>query len=404
MPFHTTPSTHTLSTHRTGQVPVFFVATAARPSPGERREHCKITADLAEWLGIPASLPEPYQVRVGITRQDVEAAANGAYGELEGSAAVFTVGEIIAGSRRLEIYPSSGSGAGDGGTYRLFAGGGIPVDARVTLWNAAPTATRIDGAEPRSLAEPLPGQSGFREVVETGNPADAPELVIAAPHGGSIEIATSDQLALLKRQLSSLGVAPAVWDCRGEWSGGQSFERWHIAADDIQRSSFPGLDHLMTVFPPFAHAVALHGFRWGPRDDDRRQDRRGIVLGGRAPIATKLAVRQAIEVELGIRGLIAFYLADESAGDRSFPGFDGDLADLDGVPALRGTGARNVVNRLSPSGLHVEQSRGVRESPILAAKVAAGVARAFDDLAAWNPPLGMAAGEADASFALPPAA
>lgn len=385
-------STHT-SIFSTGQVPVFFVAAYRRPSSGERREHCKITADVAEQLGIPAPLPEPYQVRVAVTAEDVEASTNSVYREQLGSAAVFTVEEIIAGTRRLEIYPSSGSGARDGGTHRLFAGGGIPIDARVTLWSSAPTSTRIDGVDASDGTSPSTAGGGFREIVDSGA-----DLVIAAPHGGSIEKATSDQLAHLRRRLSTLGLAPAVWDCRGEWEDGPSSRRWHVDPAAIQRRSFPGLDYLMTAFPPFSYAVALHGFRWGPRDDDPHQDKRGIVLGGRAPISDKLAIRQAIEVELGISGLVAFYLADESTGDHSFPGLDGDLADFDGTPALRGTGARDVVNRLSPHGLRIEQSRGVRESSILTEKVAAGIARAIEDLEAWSLSLGPPIAPEDASL------
>ena len=371
-----------------GQVPVYFVATPGLPSRWERREHCKITVDLARRLGfpVPASaahgaalrgssgrLPEPFQIRLGVTRQDADASSHESYAEHVGSAAVFTVDEIIAGAGRAEIYPNSRLGGQDGGVYKLFRTDVLPVDSRVTLWNKATSSTRVDDAVATHFAEPARGRY-FREIIESGSP----DLCVLAPHGGSIETETSDQLAMLKHELQRLGIVPTVWDCRGSWGGDETRRRWHVRADEMQRASFPGLDHLLTAFPPFRFAVALDGFRWGLRPDAAGASKRGIILGGRAPKCAKLALRKAIEQQIGIRGLIAFYIADEREGDESFPGIDGDLAMFGELSQVRGTGARHVVHRLSPAGLVIQQSLGVRRHAILAEKVAVGAARALE--------------------------
>ncbi len=364
-----------MSANHIGQVPVFFVATAARPSALERREHCKITADLARAIGLPARLTEPHQVRIGITRGDVAASSHGSYSGRLGTSANFTVDEIIAGANRVEVYPDSAAGKNDGGVAKLFSSSLLPVDARVTLWNMAPSSTIIDGVRRQGFAEPS-DEDGFEEVVDTGGE----DVCLFAPHSGEAEIGTGVQLARLKTELNGLGWMPTVWECRGFCSGDETYRRWHVDASEIQRASFPGFEHLLTAYPPFRSAVALHGFRWGRRLGKPEEHKRGLILGGRASQDDKLTMRAAIEREVGIRGLIAFYVADEREGDVSFRGLDGDLGNFDQTRYLRGTNARNVVNRLSPSGIQIELSRGIRHHPILAEKVAVGIAKAIDEI------------------------
>jgi hypothetical protein len=361
-----------MSANYIGQVPVFFVATSGTPAAVERREHCKITADVARKLGIPQPLTEPCQVRIGVTREDVAASTHGSYASRLGSSANFTVDEVIAGGNRVEIHPNSAAGRNDGGVARLFGGGLLPVDARVTLWSTAPSSTTIDGSVRQSFVEPS-DEWRYEELVETGSD----DLCVFAPHGGDSEAGTSAQVARLKAELAGLGWVPTVWECRG-LGGGETFRRWHIVSSEIHRASFPGFEHLLTVYPPFRSAVALHGFRWGPRLGHPDEYKRGVILGGRASKDDKLALRAAIEEEVGIRGLIAFHVADEREGDASFRGLDGDLGAFDQTRYLRGTNARNVVNRLSPAGIQIEQSRGIRHHPILAEKVAVGIARGLD--------------------------
>lgn len=358
-----------------GQVPVFFVAAAGKPSAIDRREHCKITADVASRLGIPLHLTAPHQVRIGVTGEDVAASTHGSYAERLGASANFTVDEIVAGGNRVEIHPDSALDRNDGGVAKLFGAGPLPVDARVTLWSSAPSSTTIDGAVRQSFAEPSDDRL-FEEIVETGSD----DVCIFAPHGGDVEIGTGAQLSRLKAELVELGWVPTVWECRGFCSGGDTYRRWHVASAEIQPASFPGFDHLLKVYPPFRSAVALHGFRWGRRLGRPDEYKRGLIVGGRASKDDKLTIRAAIESEVGIRGLIAFYIADEREADASFRGLDGDLGTFDQIPYLRGTNARNVVNRLSPAGVQIEQSRGVRHRPILAEKVAIGIAKGLDEI------------------------
>jgi hypothetical protein len=132
---------------------------------------------------------------------------------------------------------------------------------------------------------------------------------------------------------------------------------------------------LVAAHGRFGHALALHGFDW----DEATVPRRGIVLGGRAPLAHKEALRRAIEEAVG-RGRIAYYVADTEDDHREHRGVDGDLGDRVWRGRLAGLEAANLVNRLSPAGLHVELSRGVRLDPGLAEAVARALGRALANL------------------------
>ncbi len=68
---------------------------------------------------------------------------------------------------------------------------------------------------------------------------------------------------------------------------------------------------------------ALGGFHWGRRFDHSWRSKRGIVLGGGASLRDKLTVKAEIEAVVGVHGLIAFYVADDAEGDKSYLGADG---------------------------------------------------------------------------------
>lgn len=130
-----------MSMRKIGQVPIYPIPTAD-PSPTERREHCKVSADVADELGVSLELLAGGRVRIllSVTRRDVNVLFNPGYVDFLGQAASFTVDEIVAGSHRVEIHPNSGPGERDGGVYRLygsagnpFLGASIPTNARVTL-------------------------------------------------------------------------------------------------------------------------------------------------------------------------------------------------------------------------------------------------------------------------------
>jgi phage replication-related protein YjqB (UPF0714/DUF867 family) len=151
-------------------------------------------------------------------------------------------------------------------------------------------------------------------------------LIAIAPHGGEIEPRTDRQAERVRSRLGA-GVASA-WRCKG-WGEdeGDAFLRWHITSTDIEEASFPRLRSVISR--GFAHAVAFHGF-----EDPE------ILIGGTAPPELKEAIRGAIErataasrIEVRIAGP-----EDEFGGDD--PG--------------------NIVNRLSPGGLQIEQSLRAR--------------------------------------------
>lgn len=348
-----------------GLVSLIALTTAPTDSTA-RREHAAITQDVASQLGIAAPLHEPFpQVRVAVT---------GPSGSV-GNTANFTVVSILAGTNQVAVFPSSTSSGAlqtDGGIYKLLGSNTLPSGTLVRLWNQAPSSTSLDGAAfGASFTEPMADKS-FKETVETGTA----KLLIFAPHGGSIELKTSVELATAKSRLIALGTTPAVWDAQGIWGNNQTYQRWHITSGDINPASFPGLDHLVARYSTFPHALAFHGFSWNETSASFKE---GIVIGGRASLADKLAVKAAIEAEVGT-GVISFYVADGS-GDHSFPGPDGDLAAFPDLAELRGVSADNIVNRLSPAGgIQIEQSRGVRETTLLATGVATGAANALHHL------------------------
>ena len=163
---------------RISQIPIFAIGHAvagptavdtndtAELSPADRWERCRISADIASALDIPADglRSGEYQVRVGVTEADVNVLFNPGYLEYLGKSESFVVGGVASGSQRVEIYPNSGPGAKDGGVFRLFGGGNpfagadIPTNARVSLWREELGARRAD---PRACGteESLPGRS-----------------------------------------------------------------------------------------------------------------------------------------------------------------------------------------------------------------------------------------------------
>ena len=331
-----------------------------------RREHVAITQDVATSLGIPVPLSGQFQVRVAVTAPST---ANT-------NSASFTVAAIIPGTNQVAIYPSTSSTATNGGIYKLFNSNTLPSGAKATLYNQAPSSTTVNGAAfGSSFTEPGGSGKSFKEIVTTGSS----EALIFAPHGGNIEEETSAELATVKSRLVTLGHNPAVWDAQGVWGSGQTFRRWHITSPDINPDSFPGLDHLVGLYGTFPYAVALHGFTWNSESaTDATTWRYGIVIGGRATVAEKQAVMNAIVAQVGANK-ISFAIADP-AGDVDFPnGPNGSVMAASGYSELRGVATDNIVNVLSSAGgIQLEQSRGVRET--YKSQVATGVANALSTL------------------------
>ncbi len=155
--------------------PARRISDAIDVPPAERWERCRISADVASALGIPADRltggESTYRVRIGVTQADVNVLFNPGYVEFLGKSESFVVDGIASGSQRVEIYPNSGPGAKDGGVFKLYGGGNpfagtrIPTNARVTLWREELVANRVekaacgsgDGAARRVAGDPNAG-------------------------------------------------------------------------------------------------------------------------------------------------------------------------------------------------------------------------------------------------------
>lgn len=239
--------------------------------------------------------------------------------------------------------------------------------------------------------------TGLRLLERTALEAGT-DVALLVPHGGNIELRTSDQIAPLRGRLAALGVNTNSWELDGAWANGsdQTFVRLHITAPALEPFSFPGLRQMLDKADfaagiPFRFAVALHGFT---------STQKAIVVGGRADREAKCLVVERIQDELetarGNRTEIGFRIVD-TEGDVTVPNSGGH------VPAAGGLGGQegnNIVNRLSPNagsepgwgGIQLEQSATVRTdttnplslSPaangFLRNVVARGVANALDEL------------------------
>lgn len=173
------------------------------------------------------------------------------------------------------------------------------------------------------------------------------ELVVLAPHGGTIEEHTDDQAEHFASSLARTRVGVSVWRCRGFRTGGGAFARWHITSTDINEASFPLLKTIR--HRRFAYAVAFHGM-----------SKPGVIVGGGAPLALKQRIAEVV------RSVLAGSKIDVRVADPSEDN-DGDSPD-------------NIVNRLTASGTYgvqIEQSLEARECHGMAiADVVAGVYRA----------------------------
>ncbi len=186
------------------------------------------------------------------------------------------------------------------------------------------------------------------------------DLLLLATSHERAGVETTDQLKRLRTELGGLGVKPITWDCPNQWG------------DCVTEGP--------TSRALFRRALALRGFHWGRRFDYPSRSKRGIVLGGGASLHDKLAVKAGIEAVVGIHGLIAFYVADDTEGDSSYIGADGDLALFGRTASLRGTDSNHAVNRFSSASIHIEQSSGICESPALATEIAVAIARVLHAL------------------------
>jgi phage replication-related protein YjqB (UPF0714/DUF867 family) len=155
-------------------------------------------------------------------------------------------------------------------------------------------------------------------------------LLVLAPHGGAIEINTSQQAERVAQALA--GAQVSSWTCNGYKQGGGAWDRWHVTSTLINPCSFPGLAQLSQR--GFAYTVAFHGMSSA-----------GVLIGGAGPLELKQALRQAISAALG--------------------GHAGSVTIAQTGQSLGGSSAANLSNWLTAGGtggIQIEQSYAVRSS------------------------------------------
>jgi phage replication-related protein YjqB (UPF0714/DUF867 family) len=384
---------------------------AAPSDPEVRREHIFLSDTLASQLGIgpydstsdliftPGADVNP-QVRVIIESPTIDGRQ---------SSAVFTVAGVFdALTDRIRVYRSLNSSDKDSGEFKLFKdvapqnvdltktrinGDIANVEARVLISPVSTSTVEENGVvtEDRHYCEP--SANGSNIFVERAVIDDDKRFALLVPHGGGIEVKTSDQISTIL----ALVAGANLWEGRGTWGLAQTYSRWHITGSAIMPETFPALEELLSrddfaAGVPFQYAVALHGYDLSGK---------GIIVGGRADREAKCLVVRRIQDELltsrGDEEEIGFYIHDmegnisieNSAGHTPTSSTDYSAQDED-----------EIVNRLSPNplglpgsgGIQIEQSAAVRtdETTIkehwLRFVVARGVARAAGELIAGTAP------------------
>jgi phage replication-related protein YjqB (UPF0714/DUF867 family) len=334
-------------------------------NPGEDavREHAWITDALADEMGIDRSQvgsngPSP-QIRLTV---DAPLMANGLKSTVN-----YTVARICTGASendwRLHVWNLD---------KLHFPSGTTGSSLSVTLQTVAPSRTTWTKAGVTTVenhfAEANSGSRYFREKVVI---VDSKDVALLIPHGGAIEVNTSDQLTAFVTEIGAENVN--VWESDGRWGDDQTHERWHITATALHEDGFPGLARLLAEpefddarNQDFRYAVVFHGF------DDR--DGVGLILGGLASPDVLCHVANGIQKEADTRsGEIALIIAN--AGDN---GADIEIAnDLGYLPTpddpedIDGTSQSNLVNRVSRAqtpgdpavtwgGIQLEQSTCLR--------------------------------------------
>lgn len=163
----------------------------------------------------------------------------------------------------------------ESGAERLGGEGPVAVDATV-------------------LTDPIDRVRGtFRETLTIGGD----HLVAVAPHGGEMEPWTCEQAELLADRTGG-----TAWVCRGRAAEVGAFFQWHVTANDLHPASFPRLGEIADR--GFDVAVAFHAWR-----------REGIGVGGRAPRALRVAVRDAIREAVGDGVGVELVTDDRYSGD-----------------------------------------------------------------------------------------
>ncbi|NMO22170.1 hypothetical protein HPC49_36930 [Pyxidicoccus fallax] len=155
-------------------------------------------------------------------------------------------------------------------------------------------------------------------------------LIYTAPHGGNIEMKTSDQVELIAPVATS---KVSTWRVKG-WhsSSGDAKNHWHITSTDFNEHSFPSLGAVMGR--DFRYAVSFHGYK---DDPELPID---ILVGGREDLVFREGVAEVLDDAL--RG--------------------SNLVVEPDPPTFKGNEESNFINRLAKDrkGLQLEQSATAR--------------------------------------------
>ena len=148
-------------------------------------------------------------------------------------------------------------------------------------------------------------------------------------------------------ELIAANFPASLWLCKGDGDGAKgAFDRWHITSTDLHPACFPLLQRLMAR--RFCYGVAFHGFQ-------RKEDEADVYIGGAASRPLKTAIERALnDLDLPITVKIS-----TGEDDPKFQGFSPD----------------NIINRLTTSGIHLEQSVEARKN--LHGEIARAVAEVF---------------------------
>lgn len=327
-----------------------------------RREHCRVTQTLLTDLGRQAG----EQIRIFLPSLAVTAASQSALYTTE--LYVSTVSTVSTADPCIILMD-------DLAIQKINNATPIAVGATLTAGalNLAPSAT--DGA--LLYSEPSAAHS-FIERHTVSTTAGANQLVVIAPHGGDVDRYTAAQADTALAVLAGLGKPVPGWICEGHWGSGQTSDRWHITADDLQPPSFPALAGLLAAIPPylgsgpFRFALAFHG-NSGPGPS--------IIVGGRAGLPVRQRVGDALLAALPGIGL------QVCVPDGSVPSPPPGCAGLN-VASLGGTSTHNLIHRLAPNsavdplqgGIQIEQSLDVRQT--YGTQVATAVAQVLAPLLA----------------------
>jgi phage replication-related protein YjqB (UPF0714/DUF867 family) len=374
-----------------------------------RREHAYISTALAEDLGFAPHdssgnlnvdpdwrQPNP-QIRVRLTSPaTISNWKSGTTYRDRASNAVFTVVGVTEDARKIVWVYGGLDGTDvetDSGQYKLFAEDTVVAGDRepgIDVYADANGDDLLDTVAANVYCAPVSrstfttttitntnhytendANGSFRETAVRKNDN---RFALIVPHGGAIEVKTSDQIAPFVTTLegTTYNIPVNLWKAEGQWSDDQTSKRWHITTTNTSEQSFPALAWMLdqTWFDathPFRRTLAFHGMT---------ADEADIIVGGGTDLNAKCHVATKIKAETGMGPVAVRIYHDDQI-------IDVLASDSHRVcrKGLDGDSDRNIINRLAADGgIQIEQSGDVRNSTTYRDGVANGAAKAIGEL------------------------